>query len=415
MSWIHHLPRRLLMAGALLAVLFSISTVTAAEAVPGVTDTEIRIGNLGPQTGPAGIYDDVRKGIQAYFDYTNDQGGVHGRKLIMIAYDDQYQPAKTVRLTRRLVEQDRVFAMVGNIGSASISAVKNYLIKHNVPMVMICSAASEFFDPPISNFMGSCTPSYALQGKLILDYAVTQLGSKRIAIAYQNDDYGTPISKAISNAIKNYPGVEIVAKVNFQSADTDLSAQAQKLQQAKPDAILVPAIMAPSTHLKKALYRIGVNSANTAYITTQEVGHNPKLFELAGKGVWEGTYTPASLAVNDSGSDEMKLFAAQLKKSFPKVPSASSTSQTGWAIGQVFVEALKRTKVLTRDNFLNSFYGFDNWTGSLYSGVTFTPDNHRGISALFMSRAKDGGFIPVSGLFSLESETGKFIERERAL
>lgn len=400
-------------AGVLLTGFIGIGTAQAADDVPGVTDTEVRVGNLDPHTGPAAVYDGIRKGIQSYFNYVNEKGGVNGRKLKLFAYDDQYQPAKTVRLTKRLVEEDHIFATLGNVGTPTTTAVKDYVVKKGVPMIMLCSAATRFFQPPIANFMGACIASYTLEGELMLNYAVKKLGAKRIAIAYSNDDYGTPINESTTEAMKDYPNAEIVARVNYQIGDSDFSVQAQKLRQAKPDAILVFSQPSPTAHLKRALYQIGVTSENTDYLTTQEGGNDTVAWDLAGKDAWAGSYSLATMPGAFVDTKPMKLFVSEFKKNFPDT-SPSGSPQMGWAAGQVFVEGLKRTKDLTRENFLKSFYTFDNWQGSLYAGVTFNEHNHYGLTSLLVTRAKDGKMIPITGGISKDPKTGKFVEKGSA-
>ena len=410
MSAIQRKLYRALMSGILLVGICA--TAQAADSVPGVSKHQILVGNLGPQTGPAAPYDAVRKGIVAYFDYVNAHGGVHGRKLKVIGYDDQYQPAKTVRLARRLVEEDNVFAMIGNIGSPTNAAVKGYMEKQGMPMIMICTAAGQFFEPPIPNYMGSCMASYTFEAQTMVHYVVDSLHDKRIAIAYQNDDYGTPMKDAAVKALNNYSNAKLVETVNFQAGDADLSAQAQKLSDAKPDAILVFAISSPGAHLKQALYNIGVNSGNTDYMITQEGGNDSSIFNLAGKSIWDGSYSLADAPEPDSDNKAVKLYISQFHKAFPN-EAASGSSESGWASAQVFVEALKRTKTLTRENFLNSFYTFNDWKGSLFTSVTFTKDNHHGVTKMFATRAEKGRIVPVSGLMSINPATGRFEEEPR--
>jgi ABC-type branched-subunit amino acid transport system substrate-binding protein len=383
----------------------------AAQDVPGVSKNEIRVGTLGPQTGPAAAYDGVRKGIQTYFDYVNEHGGVDGRQLKLFAYDDQYQPAKTVRAMHRLVEQDHIFATLGDIGSPTNAAVEGYVKKHHLPMIMLCSAADRFFDPPIPNYMGSCIASYTLEGQVMSYYAVKKLDDKRLALAYNNDDYGSPINEAAVKFIKkNYPDAEIVAQVPIAAGASDLSSQAQKIANAKPDAVLSFTRPAPTAHLKKALYKIGLGSDKADFITTQEGGGDPVVFDLAGKQAWTGSYSIAAMPTPKvDHSKMMQTFVKAFHKAFPDVSPAGGP-EIGWAAAQVFVEAVKRTDDLTRENFLKTFYSFDDWKGSLYAGVTITKDNHHGVTTLIMTRAEDGLIKPISGYISKDPKTGKFIE-----
>lgn len=380
---------------------------SSTELAQGVTDDEILIGHLGPQTGPVAIYDLIRKGFESYFKYVNENGGVNGRELKLIAYDDQYQPAKTVQLAKRLVEQDKVFAMIGNVCTPCNTSAKDYYIEKGIPIVFLSSGAKEFVDPPIKTYMGSSIMNYRVEAKIFLDYAVNELGAKKIALAYQNDDYGKEGYKGVKEAIKNYPDVEIVEEVTFLATDTEFSSQAQKLNNAKPDAILDFSTPNPAANLKKAMHKIGLTEP--AYIVSSVGANDTNLFDLAGKDVWEGTYTGATFPMPELVPDDedMQLFVERFSKDYPDDPT-TGFSQVGWAAAQVLVEALNVTgDELTWDNFLKSFYSFDNWDGSLYAGVTFNENNHYGLSTMFMTQAKDGKIEPITDPISFDPETGE--------
>lgn len=380
---------------------------TSTELAQGVTDDEILIGHIGPQTGPVAIYDLIRKGIDSYFKYVNENGGVNGRQLKLAAYDDQYQPAKTVQVAKRLVEEDKVFAMLGNVCSPCNAATKDYYLDKGIPMVMFSTGAKQFVNPPLPNFMGSSLMNYRVEANIFLDYAVNELGAKTIALAYQNDDYGKEGYEGIKNIIKNYPGVEIVEEVTFLATDTEFSSQAQKLQDADPDAILNFSTPNPAANLKKSLYKIGFD--DVAYIVSSVGANDNNLFNLAGKEVWEGTYTGATFPMPEiiPDDEEMKLFVERFSKDYPKDPTAGF-SQVGWAAAQVMVEALKKTgDDLTWDNFLKTFYTFDNWDGSIYAGVTFSEENHYGLTTMFMAQAQDGKIVPITDPKTFDPATGE--------
>lgn len=371
----------------------------------GVTEDQILVGHLGPQTGPVAAYDGIRKGIASYFRYVNEQGGVGGRKLTLIAYDDQYQPAKTVQQARRLVDEDKVFAVLANVCTPCNTAAKQYYIDKGIPVVMVSSGSRQFLDPPIANYRGSSIANYEFEAQVLLDYTVKNLEAKRIAIAFQNDDYGSPLAKTAKEALKNYQGVELVQEVNFQAADSDLSAQAQRIRQAKPDAILVFSVPAPAAQLKKALHNIGVTDPD--FVVSSVGGNSETLSDLAGADVWNGTYSSAVFPMPAQSDDEsIELYSREFNKDYPKMPLAD-WGQTGWAAAEVFVEALRRTDTLTWDNFLNSFYTFDNWRGSMYAGISFSENNHYGLTSMFITEAKDGHIVPISDPITFDPATGK--------
>lgn len=376
----------------------------AADVAQGVTDDEILVGHLGPQTGPVATYDGIRKGIESYFRYVNDQGGVHGRKLTLVAYDDQYQPGKTVQLAKRLVGQDKVFALLGNVGTPSNTAAKQIYRSLGIPVVMLSSGSSQFVDPPISNYRGASMVNYEFEARVLLDYAVRTLDAERIAIAYQNDDYGSPLAEIAKEGLKSYEGADLVEEVNFQSSDSDLSGQAQRIRESKPDTILVFSAPATAAQLKKALYNIGFTEPD--FIVSSIGGNSETLFDLAGKDVWEGTLSSAVFPMPELASDEsIDLYVREFGKDYPDMPLAD-WGQTGWAAAEVFVEALERTEELTWENFLNAFYSFDNWDGSMYAGVTFAENNHYGLTSLFITEAQDSKIVPISAPITFDPATG---------
>lgn len=378
----------------------------------GVTDDEILIGHLGPQTGASAIYDLIRKGIESYFNYVNENGGVNGRQLKLVAYDDQYQPAKTVQLVRRLVEEDKVFAMTANVGTATSMAVKDYIGEKGIPVIFGGSGAKAFVDPPLPNQLGTDMLNYGVEAKVFLDFAVNKLGAKKIAFAYQNDDFGKEGFGVLKEAIKSYPDVELVGEVNFLSTDTEFSSQAQKLKEANPEVIINMATPAPAANLKKAMHKIGL--VDVEYIVSSVGANDNNLFSLAGKEVWEGTYTGATYPMPQAAPDneKIKLYVERFSKDFPNDP-VGGVSQLGWGAAQVLVEGLERAgEDLTWENFINAFYTFDNWDGSIHAGVTFTKDNHYGLTAMFMTQAKDGIITPLEHQISFDPNTDEITYSE---
>lgn len=382
-----------LVAAATLTVCAA-TTVGASSLGQGITENEILIGHLGPQTGPVATYDKIRMGIQSYFNYVNENGGVHGRQLRLIAYDDQYQPSRTVQLTRRLVEQDKVFAMLSNVCTPCNAASRPYVERVGIPMVMSSTGASQFVDPPIRNYIGSSIANYVFEARVLATYAVDQLDAKRIAIAFQNDDYGSPLAAAAKATLDAMNGVEVVGSFNFQASDADLSTQAQRIRQSNPDAVLVFSVPAPAAQLKRALRNIGVTEPH--YIVSSVGGDSETLFDMAGQETWQGTISSAVLVKPGVVQNEaIDRYVEQFGKDYPR-ENVADWGQTGWAAAEVLVEALRRTENLNWDDFLATFYTFDNWTGGMYAGVTFAEGNHYGLTSMFMTEARDGKIVPTS-------------------
>ncbi|OLO37908.1 hypothetical protein BTR23_13295 [Alkalihalophilus pseudofirmus] len=378
----------------------------SVELAQGVTDSEILVGHLGPQTGPVAVYDYIRKGIESHFNYVNENGGVHGRQLKLVAYDDQYQPSRTVQLASRIVEEDKVFATLGNVCTPCNTAAKNTFESAGVPMVMVSTGAEEFVNPPIKNYFGSSILNYRIESRVFLDYAVNELNAKKIGIVFQNDDYGKEGLVALQAAVDSYDGVEIVAEIPYVSGDTDFSTQAQHVSQADPDVVIMLATPNPAANLKRDMHRIGLG--DMPYIVSSVGANDRNLFNLAGEDIWEGTISAATFPMPDLSDDpSMALYVERYSKDYPSDP-LDGFAPVGWAIAEVFVEALERTgSELTWDNFFETMYSFDNWTDSIYEGVTFSEDNHYGLTTMILTEAKSGQIVPISGAITFDPATGE--------
>ncbi|WP_078428261.1 ABC transporter substrate-binding protein [Alkalihalobacterium alkalinitrilicum] len=377
------------------------------EVSQGITDTEILIGHIGPQTGPAAVYDMVRQGIQSYFNYVNDNGGVDGRQLKLIAYDDQYQPSRTVQMATRLVEEDKVFALVGNVGTAAnLSALPVYE-KTGATVVGVSSGASDLVNPTIPNFFSGLM-NYNIEARIYLEYIVNEMNAKKIFISYQNDDSGLDFLSGVHESIGNYDGVEIVAEIPHLATDTDFSSIAQRIQRTNPDVVVVLSTPNPAANLKREMYRIGLT--DIPYVVSAVGGNDTNLYNLVGEDIWTGTISSTSIIHPDISDDpDIKVYVEQFSKDFPNTPYSSGIPQWGWAEAQILVEALKRSgDNLTRENLITQLESFDGWEGSLYPSVTYSSDNHYGITTLYMTEAKDGSIVPITGAISYDPVTGEF-------
>jgi len=173
----------------LCAWVISLAVVPVVWAERGVTDTEIRIGQWGPQTGPAALWGAVARGTGCYFDMINAEGGIHGRKITYYLRDDGYMPPRTKAIVKELVEDKEIFGVACGVGTAPGMAVKKYLHNKRVPWVGPASGSSHWGYPP-TKYLFSDFPLYCDEAAILVDYAVKKLGKKRIGFIYQNDDFG---------------------------------------------------------------------------------------------------------------------------------------------------------------------------------------------------------------------------------
>jgi branched-chain amino acid transport system substrate-binding protein len=177
------------LSGAALLVAGGLA-LAAGQYGPGVSDTEIKIGQTMPYSGPASSYGTIGKAEAAYFAMVNDQGGINGRKINFISRDDGYSPPKTVEVARQLVEQDHVLLLLNPLGSATNTAIRDYMNENKVPQIFISSGAAKFNDPKHYPWTMGFQPGYALEGSVYGRYILENLPDAKIAVLYQNDDFG---------------------------------------------------------------------------------------------------------------------------------------------------------------------------------------------------------------------------------
>lgn len=206
----------------------------------GVTDTEVKLGQSMAYSGPASAYSMIGKTYAGYFEMVNERGGIHGRRINLLSLDDGYSPPKTVEVTRRLVEQDEVFAIFGSMGTAPNLAIQPYLNAKGVPHI-IGSGASRFADPEQFPWSISFYPSYELEGEVLAKYALKQNPNARIAILFQNDDSGRDFVRGFKAGLAE-SAAEIVAEVGYDVSEPTIRAQIVELHASGADTLFVAPI-----------------------------------------------------------------------------------------------------------------------------------------------------------------------------
>ena len=375
----------------------------------GITDDKILIGNIAPLTGPIAESGTQIHGIEAYFNYINENGGVHGRELELISYDDQYIPSQTVQVAPRLVEEDKVFLLMSTQGTANNHAVKDYYEENKVVSFLTNSGSPDFTATKNPYWLGTGLTVYNIEAEILLEYVINEIGAKKIAVVYQNDDFGNIGFQAVKDAIGNYEDAEIIAEIPYVSGNEDFSSQALKIKNSDPDAVLSFSLSGATASLKKSMYDIGID---VPFVVTGLGGNNTNQFELAGAEAWEGTISSAPYFNPTAASDDpqMEVYADQLTKDFPDL-AIDGFAQAGWASAQVLVEILERAgEDLTMENFVESAYTLDDWEGSMYASVSFSKENHFGLTSLYITEAKDGKITPITGKITYDPETGEIIK-----
>jgi branched-chain amino acid transport system substrate-binding protein len=372
------------------------ATAAAKPVVVGVTDTEVVVGSWGPQDGPAGAYGAIDRTLDAYFKMINDQGGINGRKIRFIYENDSYQPAKTVAAVKKLVEEDKVFALCGGLGTPNNLAVMDYLVQNNVPHVAPATGTTALAVPLKKNVY-AIQLNYTTEGTLLTQYALDQLSAKKFAVFYQNDAFGKEGLDAVQAELKKR-GLPAATGVSYETADTNFSAQALKLQTSGADTVILYAVPKPGGSIIAEMGKIGFKPK----LLSSNVINDPAIFQLAGpaiEGMLIGAWLPAS---DDVSNPKIVEYQAFMAKYAPK-EQIGGFSLTGYTYAQVMVEALKRAgKELTREGFVQSLDQMQDFTGSPLPSLSYSATDHAGVKAAYFQAAKDGKFVTVTGYIKLK-------------
>jgi branched-chain amino acid transport system substrate-binding protein len=244
---VKHLTRRTILAAApALAFTALLSSPRPARAAkeygPGVTDTEIKIGNTGPYSGPASSYSAVPRSQVAYWKMINDQGGVNGRKVNFISYDDAYSPPKTVEMVRKLVEDDQVFLVASPLGTPTNSAIWHYMNQKKVPQLFVATGATKWDDPKGHPWTIGWQPNYQIEGRIYASYILQNKPDGKIGVLYQDDDFGKDYVKGLTDGLGDKAASMIVVKSSYETTDPTVDSQVVDMQAKGVDVFVNTAI-----------------------------------------------------------------------------------------------------------------------------------------------------------------------------
>jgi ABC-type branched-subunit amino acid transport system substrate-binding protein len=375
------------------SVFFVLATCFGVTAEEGVTDTEIHIGQWGPQTGPAAPWGSVARGTDAYFKMINAEGGIHGRKLIHHMFDDAYNPAKTKAGVKELQEGTGMFAWVSGVGTAPGLAVRDYLMERKIPWVGPSAGSIHWIDPA-NRYLFPVYPLYYIEAKALVRHAVENLGVKRVAIAYQNDDYG---KNGVQGAEKELitQGLKLVAKVPVEVKDTDMKPHVMKLRQAKPDMVL---LWVGPVHAVKIVGTGKAMQFAPQWMSTSTCSDFPLMMHIS-KGLWKGVIAATFAELPDSDSPLLQKYKNDAYGKFAaKNERWGLFYYAGIAFAEPLVEGIKRVGPdLTREKLvqeLEGLKGFKGIGGEVNYGV-FDPDRpydtRQGVKSVFLVKCLDDG------------------------
>jgi branched-chain amino acid transport system substrate-binding protein len=241
------LTRRSILVAAPGALAFSAPLLRSRPAFakdygPGVTDTEIKIGNTCFYTGPASSYSTIGKAMAAYYKMINDQGGINGRKITFISLDDAYSPPKTVEQTRKLVEEDGVLLDAGPLGTPTNSAIWHYMNEKKVPQLFVSTGASKWNDPKGHPWTIGWQPNYHMEGRIYAAYILKEKPDAKVGVLYQNDDFGKDYLNGVKEGIAASPKAKVIVEASYETLDPTVDSQVLDMKSKGVDAFVNTAI-----------------------------------------------------------------------------------------------------------------------------------------------------------------------------
>jgi branched-chain amino acid transport system substrate-binding protein len=349
-----NLNKRMLLTTAVAGFALAVAPPALAQKKygPGASDTEIKIGNTNPYSGPASAYGLIGKTIEAYFKKVNAEGGINGRKVNFISYDDAYSPPKTVEQTRKLVESDEVLLVFQPLGTPSNTAIQKYMNGKKVPQLFVATGATKWGDPKNFPWTMGWQPNYQSEGRIYAEYLMKNHPNAKIGILYQNDDYGKDYVKGLKDGLNGK--LKIVSEQPYETSDPTVDSQIINLKASGADVffnVTTPKFAAQA--IKKA-HEIGWNPVHLLNNVSNSVGSvlKPAGFD-ASKGILSTGYLKDPTDPtwdNDAGKKEWLAF---MDKYFPDGDKTSSFTVYGYSVAQTLAQVLKQCgDDLTRENVM---------------------------------------------------------------
>jgi len=366
---------------------------------PGITATTVTVGGHFPLTGPAAPgYSEIPAAIDAYFKHVNANGGVNGRKLKMIARDDGYNPTNTVKVTKQLVLQDKVFAMLGGLGTPTHTKVVDYLNASRVPDIFVSSGCLCWDDPQKHPYTFGWQPDYLVEGKILGQYIAENYKGKKVAYFLQNDDFGADGAKGLDMYV---PKADVVTRQTYEPGNTDIGPQMAKIKASGADVIAmftIPAYTALVTlanvkldyHPQLVVSNVG-SDATTLTGLLKAFSKGKAGAELI-DGIVSDTYLPP---LSDTSNSWISLFKQIHDKYIPKLPFDGNVGY-GMAMAYTFVDALQRAGANpTRQGLIDTIEK-GGLKGPGLVPFRYSADSHAGYTGAQIGKIENGALV-VSG------------------
>ena len=391
----HFSTSRLAIASAAFVVLAASASGALAQKKydTGATDTEIKIGNIMPYSGPASAYGVIGKTEAAYFKKINDAGGINGRKINFISYDDGYSPPKTVEQARKLVESDEVLFIFNSLGTPPNSAIHKYMNAKKVPQLFVATGATKWNDPKDFPWTMGWQPNYQSESRIYAKYLLKEKPAAKIAVLYQNDDYGKDYLKGLKDGLGAKAASMIIAEESFETTEPTVDSHIVRLKSTGADVFVNISTPKFAAQAIKKIAEIGWKPLHFLNNVSASVGSviKPAGFENA-QDIISAAYLKD---VSDPQWDKdagMKAFLDFLAKDFPEGNKLDGSVVVGYGVAQTLVQVLKQCgDNLTRENIMKQAASLKDFrTEVLLPGINIntSPTDFAPISQLQLMKFK---------------------------
>ncbi|MBR1091697.1 ABC transporter substrate-binding protein [Bradyrhizobium manausense] len=356
----------------------------------GATDTEIKIGNIMPYSGPASAYGIIGRTMSAYFRMINDNGGINGRKINFISYDDGYSPPKTVEQARKLVESDEVFLIFAPLGTATNAAIQKYMNTMRVPQIFVSTGASRFGDPEHFPWTMGWQPTYRAEARIYANYILTNHPNAKVGLLYQNDDFGKDYIQGLKDGLGDKFDRTVIVSAPYDVGTPTIDSEVVAIRTAKPEIFIN---IATPKYAAQAIRKVAELDWHPIHIMTNVSNSIGGVIKPAGVKNAVGILTALyNMDVTDPQWDSypgMQTFRAFLAKYYPEADTSDGGTMAAYNLSQGLVEVLKGCgDNLTRENVMKVAANLDFALETFRPGIRVktSPTDFYPIEQMRMSR-----------------------------
>jgi ABC-type branched-subunit amino acid transport system substrate-binding protein len=399
----------LLAAAAVFTLIAGHSAMAQKKYDTGASDSEIKIGNVEAYSGPASAYGIIGKTEEAYFKMVNDTGGVNGRKINFVSYDDGYSPPKTVEQIRKLIESDEVFLVFNALGTPTQTAVQKYHNAKKVPQLFLATGASKWNDPKEFPWTIGFQPSYRVEARIFAKYILKNKPDAKVAIFYANDDFGKDYVAGIKEIFGAKASSMIIAEESYETTEPSIDSHIVKLKGTGADVFVNIATPKFAAQAIKKIAELDWKPMHLMTDVSISIGAVMKPAGLdASEGVLSAGYLKDASDPQWKDDEGMKKFMAFIDKYMPGANTSDLNLVYGYAAAQTMVQVLKQAgDNLTRENVMKQAASLKDFTpDTLIPGITINTSatDFAPIEQLKMMQFKGGKWELFGDIIS--SETG---------